>query len=804
MDPEPSAPRDPDTEECLKFVKDIVSDDVDIRRTLRSEAIQEDELMNTARDVLDEATFDFASKLQELRSAEQQRDEILATADAGLYTLGGYLVFLSAIGFIVLLAIGIFKWTGHLLRWPLWPFIAGSSALFTLAAVISGVGNFREEKAQKASGDSVTAESLRRSLRDQLRSLVVIPAVERAISFNFIAPTADIINITDAPSLSSLVESSGRIQTGSYRDVFMHLRRFGGAAIGLAGSRGAGKSELLRAFCEDPTVGKSIDAGGVIGIIIPVPVAYQAESFLRLLIRRLAEAVPDYDKHVESRTRMLPSTAVNALAALFAAACITAGLLLVFGFPTVSRDVLGWLLFSLGCLAALWLLMQVIKLWRSLLHGGRRSQLNRLSPLSIGKPDLAQEGARINKQLRERIAVTAASFAQRVRYLETRSVNWEGSASWQNIGLKRKSGVSLGQVPMTEPDLVLELSRLIRELHLGGYEIRIGIDELDKLVEGDDAERFLTDIKVLFSIQYCSFILTISENASSQFARRGMPIRDVFDSSLDAVVMVQPLTFREAKRLIRARLSWGDSEKISDSQALLCYSLAGGLPRDFLRFCRQLGEFNSKMGGNTTLDKVLMALLGSEVRVRLDGILAALQSRDEGSDASAFIAELEMIHDAYKSDRTMEALGNFLSADRDFFTFCRSTNFDGSRNSDGTRDIDWIRATRRQLCSYLYFIQSIREAFGLGWGFTEDDKSNADQFISAFEFLADARRQIEMDAAAGWRRTTYARMKLGLALIDMSQVGVNRGDGHEPNDRKGGRPRRLKWLYRPTVRRIRT
>jgi len=167
-----------------------------------------------------------------------------------------------------------------------------------------------------------------------------------------------------------------------------------------------------------------------------------------------------------------------------------------------------------------------------------------------------------------------------------------------------------------------------------------------------------------------------------------------------------------------------------------------------------------------------LALLDSEVRVRLDGVLAALRSRDEGSSAPVFIAELEMIDDAYKSDRMLEALGRFLSEDRGFYAFCRPMSFGGSwNNSDDGKDADWIRTTRRQLCSYLYFIQSVREAFGPGWRFMQGDKSDTDQFLTAFELLADARRQIETDAAAGWRRTTQARIELGLTLIDMPHAG---------------------------------
>ena len=355
VDLEKNTGADTRSEELESFLRDIISSDDDIRKTLQSEAIQEDELIEEAKGALDEVAFNFESKLQELKSAEQARDTVVDAGD-NFWIAFGVFFWLASLGLIVLLAVGIGKWTGHILRWPLWPFVVGAIALLTVAIILAVIADRLETRAVETSQSSILpVESLRQSLDDQLRSLVVIPAIERAISFKFVAPSADVVNITDAPSLSSLVGLAGRIQTGSYRDAFVHLKRHGGAAIGLAGSRGVGKSELLRAFCEDPTYGKSTEKGGIIGIIIPAPVAYQAEPFLRLLIRRVAEAVPDYGKHVEGRTRVLPSVALNALVGLFAIACITVGFLLIVGFPTVSRHAIGKSVIVVGTLALAWL-----------------------------------------------------------------------------------------------------------------------------------------------------------------------------------------------------------------------------------------------------------------------------------------------------------------------------------------------------------------------------------------------------------------------------------------------------------------
>ena len=58
----------------------------------------------------------------------------------------------------------------------------------------------------------------------------------------------------------------------------------------------------------------------------------------------------------------------------------------------------------------------------------------------------------------------------------------------------------------------------------------IGIDELDKLTP-DQARTFLNGAKAFFGIPGASFVVSVSEDAMSDFERRRLPIRDAFDSA---------------------------------------------------------------------------------------------------------------------------------------------------------------------------------------------------------------------------------------------------------------------------------
>ena len=130
---------------------------------------------------------------------------------------------------------------------------------------------------------------------------------------------------------------------------------------------------------------------------------------------------------------------------------------------------------------------------------------------------------------REQLADTAAKVARRIRYVETRSVSLCAGIGvlarerlYQDIGGQPRPGA------MDRGGPCARANDLVNESRKGGYEVRIGIDELDKLASGKDAEKFLTGIKILFPIRDCWILVTVSEDAAAQFAMRGMPDKSMF------------------------------------------------------------------------------------------------------------------------------------------------------------------------------------------------------------------------------------------------------------------------------------
>ena len=133
-----------------------------------------------------------------------------------------------------------------------------------------------------------------------------------------------------------------------------------------------------------------------------------------------------------------------------------------------------------------------------------------------------------------------------------------GAASW-------------ARQPLTVPVAVAQFRKLAeRAAQLDGGAL-VCIDELDKL-EYDKSTTFLNDIKAIFGgTRRTFFLASVSENAAAGFERRGVPFRDVFDSSFDDIVLA-------------GYLNWPDSQELLSGLVVgmyapfkaLCYVFAGG------------------------------------------------------------------------------------------------------------------------------------------------------------------------------------------------------------------------------------
>jgi hypothetical protein len=117
----------------------------------------------------------------------------------------------------------------------------------------------------------------------------------------------------------------------------------------------------------------------------------------------------------------------------------------------------------------------------------------------------------------------------------------------------------------------------------GVGRIIICIDEMDKIRDSDRAEQFLNNIKAIFDVPGCLYLVAISEDAMTVFASQTPAIRTAFDSAFDEIISVPPMEFPDALQLLQLRTTGVPLPFLA-----LCHVLAGGVPRELIRAARAL------------------------------------------------------------------------------------------------------------------------------------------------------------------------------------------------------------------------
>lgn len=453
-----------------------------------------------------------------------------------------------------------------------------------------------------------------------MRSLIE-RSVREVTVLNFADPAVDILTLGEGTGLSSRADETDRIATRYRAAVEMHLLRPGGAAIGVTGERGTGKSELLRSFC-NTTIGKANEkSGGTIQVLVAVPAAFRGIEFLALTAQELARAVPRYRSGEEIRSarrnRVARSMLVLASVGALVAAVVTTK---EYENLRPTPGEFGLAIFAVS-LTLLFVAVNVQQqeLIYNLFHS---------SPV--------RDRAKIHR--------SAEDLALRLKYAETISLQSSGSFGWNSASLTHSKQRNLSSLPLTEAALILEIKILADKLSLAGYRIVIGIDEMDKLEPGQATEEFLNTVKQLFAIESCSFIVSVSSSAWSKFVRRGINLRDALDSSLDVIETIGAFDFKEVRSLLLHR-----RVTMTDSQVLFCYVLSGGLPREALRFARGLAVSNrDEEGSGHNLAQVAHLVLNGEVRRLVEASKVAAADWTE-IDSAIALRKCDYLYQSWRS-----------------------------------------------------------------------------------------------------------------------------------------------------------
>jgi Cdc6-like AAA superfamily ATPase len=404
-----------------------------------------------------------------------------------------------------------------------------------------------------------------------------------------------VLRLRTAPGLSGqdVDQMVDRVEMASVRALAFDL---GAGAIAISGARGVGKTTLLSMLTDTGT-----ESPGRVAFVVNVaaPVKYDSREFLLHLYGELARSVVDQTNAPPRRAWLLRAGALlrkSAADLLVATGAVTV-------VATLSPQLATWfqgrgvpmpreLPVALLLLVVLWLLARRL---------GRTSQI-----------------------LSDRLAVEAKRRLEQIRFLQTLAIEHQGTLTRGGLRIGRRWSRQLSEQPLTLPELVASyrqfadvVARWWRSNHDQNGKLLITIDEVDRIVDPELAERFLNELKAIFGTRDCIYVISVSEEALANFERRVVRTRTAFDSAFDDIIRLRTLTVSESVEMLRRRMTG-----VPDGFLLLCHFIAGGMPRDVVRAARTMLDIHREQPGASTLPEAATKVITREIASVKRGFLA--------------------------------------------------------------------------------------------------------------------------------------------------------------------------------------
>jgi hypothetical protein len=554
--------------------------------------------------------------------------------------------------------------------------------------------------------------------RTELSSEDVLPALREIVN-NFIRKNDTDFTASKAPGLSEAFDPLFEIPTGGRASVLVLLESMPGGAIGLAGPRGVGKSTVINGVCGR----EHADLDTSLAVIVSAPVQYSAREFLLNLYDQLCRsALGDSN----AATRPIDPLVTRQAARVRLGSIVYGLIVLLAGVVILSLGAAG-LLASVIPWGVVVVLIGLFFVFQSTIREAPR--VHGASEFSPSLHELARE------QLQE------------IHYQYKLGSAWSGGTKTP-IGIEATLGLSreLARREMTLPEIVMSIRSFLRLAAVSG-RVLVGIDELDKMESGTAAVSFINDIKGIFGVPNCFFLISISEEAMSGFERRGLPFRDVFDSSLDEVVRLGPLSMFEAEELLNRRVL----NMPTPFKALL-YAFTGGFARDLIRGARALVAIGVAHPDEAIdLEEAARALVGSDIKRKMLAAVYLLRGSPSDQERSAVVkwclkaAELDE-----PTPQLLEGQLELLSKVEPLKT-----------ENDGKAGV--IFSVALEMSSYVYFCMTLLEVFSparlYAQGRSEEERR------ATVERLARVRGLFSTDVLVAWSSLSEIRGSEGLSIL---------------------------------------
>lgn len=527
------------------------------------------------------------------------------------------------------------------------------ATVFSLAAICAGSALFvylevpdylRKALSQPSIATAQLYDDSRlAALRDQwLKAATedfIIPNVVLAINTLLGNEYDKLLVEQDSVGLRKLQDPTFRVSTNTKDRLDNLLSQMDGGSIAVSGPRGAGKSTLLKQLTEPRS--HDLRSARGLSVYVSAPSNYVARDFIADLLQRLCESYLGYcgypvDEQLYSigkskansrrsgrKILIISWLSLRALAAIafigFVAwifthklsSATTPGLRYIGSWsdqaPTAIRHIWNaqWQYFALG------ILVLALAFWPSP-STWRRYTWRRAEPALINKAREYLLRLQIDKTVTQNASITLPVL--------------------RGIGVGLNRGASAKYTPWTLPELVGYTRKFMSDLaqsdSIAGASrpVTIAIDEIDRIGTIEQAEAFIGDIKAIFGVEKCYFLVSVAEDVGSLFAQRATAGRSILENAFDEVVTAGPLEFKEARNLLTKRVPG-----FIDAFVYLVYALSGGLPRELIRVTRRLMEINPAQASaenNPRLPDLALDLVRYEMIEALDAARTQLSRLD--------------------------------------------------------------------------------------------------------------------------------------------------------------------------------
>ena len=628
--------------------------------------------------------------------------------------------------------------------------------------------------------------SARRRYREAVIEQLVDPVIREVVNerlFNYESH----LNVQDAPGLLT-DDPLFRIGTENRDRLENLITGMPCGSIGLAGPRGCGKTTLLRELCSGQF--RVFDNLRPTAIMVTAPIEFAPRDFLLHLFAQICrEALRDAPPVARRRDAFQGGWRSGffrrhlGTAILLGVLCLIASLFVGYAALPAARQatVSHWLHGWLGSLFGKdqgQIFADTSQSWHFLHSLNTRlaviGAVLFLAGLILVVAAAGRGVASLISLSRRRDTKTqelARRHLQTIKFQQSYSYGWSGSLTAPMAQVGVNEAFSLSEYQQSLPDIVASMREFL-ELLARSNPVIIAVDELDKVASDVAAAQFLNDLKGIFGVPGCLYLVSVSEEALSNFELRGLPFRDAFDSAFDEVLHLRPLTYSESRRLLQRRVVG-----LSAAYLCLCQCLAGGLPRDLVRVARDL------VGTGTVsrdMCDVVAALVQIDLQSRTDGAVIALRRTSTQLAIEPMVLWINEISNCLAGWRMANHGGRDASASQlrasELLELCGAypagvyAIVPASATASG---VEGPAATASRLgltlAGFLYYLATLIELFRDDRTKDEfkelDESATGAATIRQVEYLTRARQAFAVSPLIAWQRISDFRASWGMNLL---------------------------------------